>query len=185
MTNPLALIWWFLESQWWVPFEHAAMLERCAEAGSVTARIISIYAPLMCFPQWLGPLFFFWSFEVWAVFAARCAAMCIVRKLDGFIPYTRALGLCHLLTFGPLFWWFWFFRFPYSSGDASVLAWFMWAELLVIAVCLIQDTRDLVLHVMGFPFPCYIRVGVRAGKIKVSDPRARAPVTWRHQLIGP
>ena len=53
-------IWWVLESQWWVVREHKAGLEKCKEAGSPTAAAVLVWAPLMCFPQWvIAPAF--WS----------------------------------------------------------------------------------------------------------------------------
>ena len=94
-------IWWVLESQWWVVREHKAGLEKCKEAGSPTAAAVLVWAPLMCFPQWVIAPLFGLHWQTLSIFFARMMAMCIARKLDDTIPMTRAIGLCHLLTFGP------------------------------------------------------------------------------------
>mmetsp|Transcript_3539 Transcript_3539/g.5126 ORF Transcript_3539/g.5126 Transcript_3539/m.5126 type:complete len:183 (+) Transcript_3539:383-931(+) len=182
----MGLLWWILESQVEIVRVHAAGLEDCAKAGSITARMISIWAPIMCFPQWvLGFLYgaIGWHPEAAAVFCARMAAMCIVRKLDEHIPLQRALGLCHLLTFGPV--WLWLLTREPVQEYTGYFSWFMWLEMRVIPLCLFLDFRDLVLHVAGFPYPVYIREGVLGGTVKLADPRARRPVSWISRLLGP
>lgn len=173
-------LYWTLESQWWVVRTHAPMLETCAQAGSLTARLISIWAPLMCFPQWLGVLFL-QTPEAYAVFSARCAAMCIVRRLDDHIPYTRALGLCHLTTLGPLFVWLQ----TRTTSTTSMNSKFVALQLTVCGLCLFLDARDLILHMLGYPYPTYIRKAVHAGYIPIKDDRAKAKVTWWSILVGP
>ncbi|CAE7256499.1 unnamed protein product [Symbiodinium natans] len=175
---------WIVETQAWVVKEHSGGLEKCKAAGSITARLVLIWAPIMCFPQWVGGLFFgalYGSREAFAIFGARMAAMCIVRKMDAHIPCTRALGLCHLLTFGPILPWL---ASRPMSGD-RVLDAFLSFEVRVISLCLFLDARDLLLHCLGFPFPCYIREGVRGGKLDIADTRAKLPVTLRSCLLGP
>jgi hypothetical protein len=113
------------------------------------------------------------------------AAMCVVRKLDEHIPYTRALGLCHLVTFGPVLLWL-LTRSPKTTdgldGHAEKFVTF---EKYVISLCLFLDARDFILYCLGYPFPCYIRQGVQAGVIPVKDPRAKSPVPLWSCLIGP
>ncbi|CAB9531182.1 expressed unknown protein [Seminavis robusta] len=177
-------LYWTLESQWWVVHNHAPMLETCAAAGSFTARLISIWAPLMCFPQWFA--IGMGTAEGYAIFAARYSAMCIVRYLDGKIPCTRALGICHISTLGPLLLWLVLGKREdrYEQGDIS--ASFLSVEIKIIALCVFMDIRDFLLHMIGYPYPCYIRVAVQAGAIKdVTDVRARAKVHWWSAIVGP
>ena len=176
-------LWWVLESQWWVVREHTAGLVKCVKAGSPTAAAVLIWAPLMCFPQWmLAPLFGL-EIETLAIFAARVAAMCIVRRLDGIIPLTRALGICHLLTFGPVLVLLLMSQHP--NGEAPVFDWFVRSQIVVIGICLFLDARDFVLYLAGYPYPCYIREGVLGGELDVDDPRAHQAVNWRTRLVGP
>ncbi|CAK9117312.1 unnamed protein product [Durusdinium trenchii] len=187
----LSIVRWILESQVVVVKDHRDMLKKCGKAGSVTARLVAVWAPIMCFPQWVGGLLFglLGYKAAWAIFSARMGAMCIVRKLDEHIPFTRALGLCHLLTFGPVLA-FIMNRAPAvpvsdaTSVDSYFLN-FLAFEKGVIALCLFMDARDLILHCLGYPFPCYIREGVRAGLIPIADPRAKHPVTVSSRLFGP
>eukprot|EP00797_Seminavis_robusta_P022031 Sro3488_g348531.3 (201) ;mRNA; f:3582-4311 len=138
-------LYWTLESQWWVVQNHAPMLETCATAGSFTARLISIWAPLMCFPQWFA--IGMGTAEGYAIFAARYSAMCIVRYLDGKIPCTRALGICHISALGPLLLWLVLGRREdrYEQGDIS--ASFLSMEIKIIALCVFMDIRDFLLHI--------------------------------------
>jgi hypothetical protein len=176
-------LWWILESQWWVVIEHSRGLEKCKKAGSPTAALVLIWAPIMCFPQWLVAPLFGWQLETLAIFGARMLAICIVRKLDDIMPLTRALGLCHLLTFGPVFTMLIFSFEP--NGARLLFDWFVWSQLGVIGLCLFLDARDFYLYLAGQPYPCYIREGVRGGELHIDDPRAHEPVTWRSRLLGP
>lgn len=178
-----ASIWWVFESQWWVVREHTAGLIKCIQAGSLTAAAILIWAPIMCFPQWLlAPLFGFKTATL-AIFGARVAAMCIVRRLDGIIPLTRALGLCHLLTFGPVLVLLLMSQHP--IGENAFFDWFVWSQIVVIGICLLLDARDFLFFLAGYPYPVYIREGVLGGKLHVDDPRAHLDVNWSARLIGP
>ena len=179
----LSSLWWVIESQWWVVIEHSDGLEKCKKAGSPTATMVLIWAPLMCFPQWLiAPLFGF-KVETLAIFGARILAMCIVRKLDGIMPLTRALGICHLVTFGPVFCLLLMSSHP--TGDNHYLDWFLLSQIYVIGICLLLDARDFFFYLAGHPYPCYIREGVRGGLLHVDDLKAHEEVTWRSRLLGP
>lgn len=180
----LSSLWWILESQWWVVREHTEGLQKCRKAGSPTATAVLIWAPVMCFPQWvIAPMFGF-QLETLAIFGARIVAICIVRKLDGIIPLTRALGLCHLLAFGPvLVLLLMSGNFPYAGG--TYFDWFIWSQIWVISACLFMDARDFLFYLGGHPYPCYIRDGVIGGQLQVNDPRACKKVTWKARLLGP
>ena len=181
------MLGWILESQVKIVNDHRDALKKSMEAGSITGLLVMLWAPIMCFPQWFGGLALglLGSKPALAVFGARMAAMCIVRKLDEHIPYTRALGLCHLVTFSPVLLWL-AYREPRatSSMDAYCEA-FLSFQKLVISLCLFLDARDLLLHGLGHPFPCYIREAVQGGLIVIKDPRAQRPVTLPARLIGP
>jgi hypothetical protein len=179
----LSGLWWVIESQWWVVVEHTDGLQKCRRAGSLTATAVLVWAPIMCFPQWIiAPLFGF-RLETLAVFAARMAAMCIVRKLDEIMPLTRALGLCHLITFGPVL--TLLLMSDFSFGQNVYFEWFVWSQICVIGLCLFMDARDFFFYLGGYPYPCYIREGVRGGQLKIADSRAEKEVTWRSRLLGP
>ena len=179
----LHTIWWVLESQWWVVREHKAGLEKCKEAGSPTAAAVLVWAPLMCFPQWVIAPLFGLHWQTLSIFFARMMAMCIARKLDDKIPMTRAIGLCHLLTFGPIL--FLILSSDFAQTDNAYWVYFVWSQITVISICLFLDARDLFFHSLGHPYPCYIRDGVLGNKIDIMDERARVPVSWRSRLIGP
>jgi hypothetical protein len=69
---------------------------------------------------------------------------------------------------------------PYLSG--------FWFEMRVIALCVFMDARDLIFHLPdgSYPYPGYIREGVRAGGVmEVKDPRAPANVTRKSRVLGP
>ena len=183
IKNVLYPFWWVLESQWWVVNEHKGALDKCKEAGSPTASLVLIWAPLMCFPQWIIAPLFGLHWQTLSIFLARVAAMCIVRKLDDVIPLTRALGLCHLMTFGPVL--LLIFYSDFAQSDNTYWVYFIWSQIVVISICLFLDARDLFLYALGYPYPCYIREGVLGNKIEVDDERAKAPVTWRSRIIGP
>lgn len=179
----LRSIYWVFESQWWVVIQHTIGLVKCIRAGSLTAAIVLTWAPLMCFPQWLIAPAFGWHLETWSIFAARMLSMCIVRKLDGIMPLTRALGLCHLLSFGPVL-------TLLLMSDSSAMAdpnfqLFIQSQIYVIGLCLLLDSRDFIFYLAGYPYPCYVREGVRGGMLHVEDPRAGTPVTWKSRLLGP
>lgn len=183
LKNILRSLWWIVESQWWVVFEHSDGLNKSRKAGSPTAALVLIWAPLMCFPQWLIAPLFGLQVETLLIFGARVLAMCIVRKLDDVIPLTRALGLCHLITFGPVL--YILLTSDISTSDNAYLYWFVQSQIYVIVLCLILDTRDLLLHLAGYPYPCYIREGVIGGLIQTDDARAQQKVTWKSRLLGP
>lgn len=176
-------LWWVLESQWWVVIQHTDGLQKCRQAGSPTATAVLIWAPLMCFPQWVVAPFFGLQLETLAIFFARISAMCIVRKLDGIMPLTRALGLCHLLTFGPVL--VLLLMSDHSSGENVYFDWFVLSQIYVIGICLILDARDFGFYLAGYPYPCYIREGVRGGQLQIEDAKAHEEVTWRSRLFGP
>lgn len=102
--------------------------------------------------------------------------MHIVYELELRIPYTRALGICHLITFGPLFIWF-----TLDFGDIyngwGAFGFLFVIEYGIIALCLLQDLRDLILHLAGRPYPCYVRDYHRLGAIEIDDKRVEQPVT--------
>lgn len=183
MHKFLSALWWVLESQWWVVAEHSDGLKKCKKAGSPTAAAVMIWAPIMCFPQWLIAPMFGLKIESLAVFFARVAAMCIVRKLDGIVPLTRALGLCHLVTFGPVL--VLLLTSDQPAGENVYFDWFILSQIYVIGLCLLLDARDFFFYLGGYPYPCYIREGVLGGQLQIEDPRARDKVTWRARLIGP
>lgn len=185
----LSLVKWIVESQVVVVRDHSDMLIKCGKVGSVTADLVFVWAPIMCFPQWIGGLAFglLGYKAAWGIFSARMAAMCIVRKLDERIPFTRALGLCHLVTFGPLFLVMMMSEAPAENGTKADFYFvkFMTFQKWVIALCLLMDARDFLLHNLGYPFPCYIREGVQAGVIPIQDSRAKRAVTACARIIGP
>lgn len=117
--------------------------------------------------------------------------MVVVGELDKRIQYTRALGLCHLVTFGPLFLYMlseeqWGWNAPTTDAPLDLFnAGFVWFEMRITALCLYLDARDLMLHLLGRHYPCYIREAVQAKKLKVKDMDAFAPVTWWSRLVGP
>lgn len=147
--------------------------------GSPTGRLTSIWAKVMVFPQTLVPVLVLLGvpvLDVVLIFLARFAAMHVVWLLDRYMPYTRALGLCHLVTFGPLFV---YFSVEFTSVYAN---WGVFGPLFLffyatIAACLYMDLRDLVLHMAGQPFPAYMRDHHRNGHITIDDPRIEEPVT--------
>ena len=180
----LSFFWWVLESQWWVVREHTDGLVKCIKAGSPTAAMVLVWAPVMCFPQWLIAPMFGFHIETLAIFGARVVAICIVRQLDGIIPLTRALGICHLLTFSPvLVLLLMSGNYPYAED--TWFNWFVWSQIWVISICLFLDARDFLFHLAGHPFPCYIREGAIGEQLQVDDQRAHRPVTWRARLFGP
>ncbi|CAJ1438494.1 unnamed protein product [Effrenium voratum] len=183
----LRLLIWVLESQVVVVHDHRDFLKKSSAAGSVTGTLISFWGPIMCFPQWIGGLIFglLGCRPAAAIFAARMAAMCVVRTLDQKIPCTRGLGVCHLVTFPPVLWWL-LTRTPNTTTGVDAYAEkFLSFQVYVIGLCLFLDARDLMFHCCGYPFPCYIREGVQAGLLDIKDPRAKRPVTLSARLIGP
>ncbi len=90
--------------------------------------------------------------------------MCIVRKLDGIMPLTRALGLCHLLTFGPVL--CVLLMSDNTARENIYFDWFVLSQIYVISLCLLLDARDFFFYLAGYPYPCYIREGVRGGNLK-------------------
>ncbi|MCB9797175.1 MAG: hypothetical protein H6741_31190 [Alphaproteobacteria bacterium] len=161
--------------------EHRALLET---PGSPTGRLVAQWAKIMVLPQFvLAPFtLLFGRVEGPLIFLARFLAMHVVYELDGRIPFTRALGLCHLLTFGPLFLWFsWNFQEIYTGW--GVFGPLFVVEYGIIGLCLFMDSRDLILHVAGRPYPCYVRDYHRLGVIRIDDARVEQPVNWRTMLL--
>ena len=151
------------------------------QPGSPTGRLVSIWAKVMVFPQFLlAPLtILFGRWEGPLIFLARFLAMHIVVRLEKKMPFTRALGICHLLTFGPLFIWF-TLNFSEIYAGWGIFAPLFAIEYGIIALCLYLDLRDLILHAAGLPWPCYIRDHYRLGRPGVSeitDKRVEQPVT--------
>ena len=155
--------------------EHRKLLER---KESPTGRWVGHWAKIMVIPQFLlMPLTLFLGvYEGLMIFLARFLAMHIVYLLDLKIPFTRALGLCHLLSFGPLWLWFtYYFESIFSQWGA--FGFLFTFEYAVISLCLYLDLRDLILHIWGKPYPCYIRDYHRLGINQIDDPRANQPVS--------
>ena len=146
--------------------------------GSPTGRIVSVWAKIMVLPQFLlAPLtLLFDRYEGLMIFLARFVAMHIAYELEKRIPFTRAIGLCHLLTFGPLFVWF-SLNFQVIYTGWGVYGFLFVIEYCIIGLCLYLDMRDMLLHTRGLPFPCYIRDYHRLGVIKLDDKRVEQPVT--------
>ena len=183
LTRTILSLWWVMESQWWVVFEHTDGLVKSIRAGSPTGLLVLIWAPVMCFPQWVIAPLFGLHLETLAIFVARMVAMCIVRKLDGIMPLTRALGLCHLLTFGPVL--TMLLLSDITINDGAMMYYFIQSQIIVISLCLILDARDFLFYLARHPFPCYVREAVRGGNIQLEDPKAHRNVTWRSRLVGP
>lgn len=153
--------------------------------GSPTGSLVSLWAKIMVFSQILAPALIYFgvpALDVLLIFLARFTAMHVVWLLDRYMPLTRALGLCHLVTFGPLFVYFTFqFGDIYASwGD---LGWAFLIQYAIIALCLFLDLRDLILHMAGQPYPCYIRDHKRLGNIEIDDPLADEPVTMFSRIF--
>ena len=100
----------------------------------------------------------------------------VVCKGELVIPFTRALGICHLLTFGPLFVWF-TLNFSEIYAGWGIFAPLFAIEYGIIGLCLYLDLRDLILHLFGRPYPCYIRDYHRLGINVINDKRVEQPVT--------
>ena len=155
--------------------DHRALLE---QPGSPTGRLVAIWAKVMVLPQFiLAPLsLLFGRWEGPMIFLARFLAMHIVYELDKKIPFTRALGICHLVTFGPLFIWF-TLNFGEIYAGWGVFGFLFVIEYFIIGVCLYLDSRDLILHLFGLPYPCYVRDYHRLGVNRINDKRVEQPVT--------
>lgn len=162
--------------------EHRAVLDL---PGSPSGWLTGLWAKVMVFPQALAPLLVLLGapvLDVALIFAARFAAMHVVWLLDRSIANTRALGLCHLVTFGPLAVYFGL------EFEGRMLAWgslgsLFLAYFAVILVCLYLDLRDLVLHMAGRPYPAYIRDHHRNGHLMIDDPKAEEPVTAWNRIF--
>ena len=159
-----------------VVIEHRAILNM---PGSPTGRLTATWAKIMVFPQVLAPILILFGapiVDVVLIFVARYAAMHVVWLLDRYMPYTRALGICHLITFGPLFVYFTLeFSAIYTNWGSFGFVFGLY--YFVIAACLYMDIRDLILHMVGQPFPAYMRDHHRNGHVKIDDPRVDEPVT--------
>jgi len=156
-----------------------------SQPGSPTGTLVSQWAKIMVLPQFVimpFTVFLVGRWEGVMIFVARFLAMHIVYELDRRIPYTRALGLCHLLTFGPLFYYFtrnWDEICEGWGNDRKVFI----GQYAVIAICLFLDARDLILDfVFGRPYPCYIRDHYRLQSVKalteIKHQQIKQPVTW-------
>ncbi len=153
--------------------------------GSVTGRLTATWAKVMVFPQTLAPaliLFDATVIDVMLIFAARFMAMHVVWLLDRHMPYTRALGLCHLVTFGPLLVYF-AIDFDQINTAWGSLAPIFSFYVATIAACLYMDFRDLILHLAGRPYPAYMRDHHRNGHITIDDPRIAEPVTILNRIL--
>lgn len=153
--------------------------------GSPTGGLVARWAKVMTFPQVLAPVLIVFGApptDVILIFLARYVAMHVVYLLDQYMPYTRALGLCHLVTFGPLFVYF-TLDFGATIGAWDGLSPIFVCLYSVITLCLYLDLRDLILHMVGQPFPCYVRDHQRLGNLSLEDPRANAPVSMFNRLF--
>jgi len=153
--------------------------------GSPTGRLTAIWAKIMVFPQVLAPILILFGvpvLDVTLIFLARFAAMHVAWLLDRYMPYTRALGLCHLATFGPLLVYF-TLRFDQIYAAWGSLGFLFSFYYVIISACLYMDIRDLVLHIVGKPFPAYIRDYHRNGHLIIEDPRVEEPVTAFNRLF--
>ncbi len=153
--------------------------------GSLTGRLTSIWAKVMVFPQVFAPVLALLGaplLDVVLIFLARYTAMHVVWLLDRYMPYTRALGICHLVTFGPLFVYF-SLEFTEIYANWGALGPVFLVYYATIAACLFMDARDLVLHVAGRPFPAYMRDHHRNGYLVIDDPRIEEPVTPFNRLF--
>ena len=152
--------------------------ELLAHPGSPTGKALSIWAKVMVLPQFaLAP--FTLLFDRWEgpmIFIARFIAMHIAYVLEQKMPFRRAIGICHLVTFGPLFVWF-TIAFTEIYVGWGVFGPVFVAAYAIIGICLYLDLRDLLLHVSGRPFPCYIRDYHRLRVIQIDDQRVNQPVT--------
>ena len=186
-----SLCLWPIHRSMEVVKDHRQTLAAC---DNVTGRIVSLWAKVMCLPQFsvalvLGCLGYPAS---GSFFVARIAAMVVVGEVDKFMPLNRAAGICHLSTFGPLFlgmlWngqWAWNGAAASSSYLDLANATFVWIEMRVTALCLFLDSRDLIFQLCGYKYPCYIREAVQAKALKVDDAGANHPVTWWNRILGP
>lgn len=162
--------------------EHRKILDL---PDSPTGRLTAIWAKVMVFPQMLAPVLILFGVPVLdatLIFFARFSAMHVVWLLDRYFPLTRALGLCHLVTFGPLFV---YFTLQYSEiyNAWGALGFVFIFYFAVIAACLYMDTRDLILHLCNRPYPAYIRDHHRNGHINVDDPRVEEKVTVLNRIF--
>lgn len=155
--------------------EHRKLLD---QPGSPTGRLVGLWAKVMVLPQFiLAPLtLLFGRWEGPLIFLARFLAMHIVYEPVLKIPFTRALGICHLMTFGPLFLWF-SYNFAEIYDGWGMFGFLFVIEYFVIGLCLYMDLRDLILHLLGRPFPCYVRDYHRLGVNVIDDKRVEQPVT--------
>lgn len=118
------------------------------------------------------------------IFGARVAATLVAGDLDKRFPYQRALGVSHVVTFGPLLAWMITSGYWNTKPDSFKGA-FLWMQLRVMAICLFLDARDVLFQLAGYPYPCYIREAAINQKLNVKDPKALKPVTWWSRIFGP
>lgn len=162
--------------------EHRRVLDM---PGSPTGKLTAVWAKIMVFPQVLAPVLIFFGapvLDVVLIFLARFAAMHIVWLLDRYMPFTRALGMCHLVTFGPLLSYF-TLQFSEIGTNWGELGFLFIFYYVVISACLYMDARDLILHIVGQPFPAYIRDHHRNGHLIIEDSRVEEPVTMLNRVF--
>jgi hypothetical protein len=52
---------------------------------------------------------------------------------------------------------------PYCvSSPKDAIGIVVWSQNIIIGSCLFMDARDLMFHLAGYPYPCYIRQGIRS-----------------------
>ncbi|CAB9503778.1 expressed unknown protein [Seminavis robusta] len=160
-----SMLLWPLHRSFEVVQDHRATLMKCE---SPTGFLVSQWAKIMCLPQFaVAPVLGCVGYPTSSLFfAARVSAMVVVGELDKRLPVTRALGLCHLVTFGPLF------AYMIASGHWE------WNDKA-------GSHDNMIIASLGL-YPCYIREAVIAKKLDVDDPAAHAQVKgWWSRLVGP
>ena len=198
------LLWPFKRCKDVIVNEQRPTLGLCEDI-SITGRIVSTWAKLLALPQFfIAPIFGLVFGYEWmtSIFLARMMAILIVGELNKIFPYQRAAGLCHILTFGPLFLWMNLVSSSSLSNEDGVVTTvgtteglmglidilyhsFMGYEYYTIGICLFLDIRDLIYYLLGKPYVCYIREATIKGRLKINDPRATEPVTWMSRIVGP
>ena len=170
--------------------DHRTVLGAC---DNITGNIVAQWAKIMCLPQFaVAPVLGCLGYPLSGLlFVTRITAMLVVGELDKRIEYTRALGLCHLVTFGPLYFYLlskdkWGWNPSPGAPPLDIFeAGFIWVEMRITNLCLLMDTRDLILHLFGYKYPCYIREAVQVKKLEVKDIMAAKPATWWNRIVGP
>ena len=152
---------------------------------SVSGRLTVTLAKVLVFPQTLAPALILFGapvIDVMLISVARCMAMHLVWLLDRHIPYTRALRLCHLVTFGPLFVYFAIYFNKMNTAWGSLAPIFLF-YVTTIAACLYMDLRNLILHLVGLPYTAYVSDHHCNGYIAIDDARIAEPVTILNRIL--